>query len=291
MSAIRGRIIYLLAERHSGSQALNVQTVEKIDGFVLYALGAALQPLLFLKGSVLSEEGTSYRDTVRALLLAEAALDNFLKVNAFKLSLCLHAGNDLLTKIRAVRSVVDDFSKRDQHLDLLSQGMINQSATAFLNVIRAELPHIPIYFVSKKGGNDTGDLVENGLVFFPDDLPSKVPSAIPDIKQGTRCIAFELPTAAGYHFHRANEAVLRVYYDAVTNGAPRPRDRSIGKYLGEMDRLNAGDPSIKASLRDLAKYHRNPLIHPEHSLKDANEAIALMNAVHSVVVQMLAAIP
>jgi hypothetical protein len=169
--------------------------------------------------------------------------------------------------------------------------MIDTDLTKFTNVLEAELPLLPLYLVSKKGGHDAEDLIGRGEVFFPPELATKVPAALADIKEGARCIAFELPTAAGYHFHRANEAVLRAYYDAVTGGAPRPPERSIGKYIGEMDRLKAGDASIKASLRDLARYHRNPLIHPEQSLKNANDAIALMNSVHSVVVPMLKEIP
>lgn len=265
--------------------------MEKIDGFKLFALGAALQPIHFLKSSHLVGHSSTYGDASRALLLAESALDSFLKVNAFQLRICIEAGNDLLLKIRAARTIVDDFNKREHPVDTLTVGLIQTSATSFFSVIRAELPHIPIYHVSKKGGFDTTDLIERGETIFPSELLRKVPDAVPDIREGTRCIAFELPTAAAYHFHRANESILRVYFDIVSNGASRPNNRSIGSYLGEMDRLNVGDASIKSSLRDLAKYHRNPLIHPEHSLKDVNAALALMNAVHSVAVPMLSEIP
>jgi hypothetical protein len=48
---------------------------------------------------------------------------------------------------------------------------------------------------------------------------------------------------------------------------------------------------VKAALRDLKNLHRNPLIHPDHSLESADEAIALMNGIHTVMVYMLKEIP
>ena len=265
--------------------------MEKFDGFILYRLGAALHPLTFLKGSTLREEGTAWGDAHRALLLAEPALDEFLQKNPFKLRVSLEAAKGLLVIIRAVRAMIGDFSKRNNRLDLLSVGEIERAATNFINVIKAEMPTLPLYFVSKKGGNDTDDLIEHGEVFFPPDLGTKVPTAIADIQQGARCIAFDLPTAAGYHFHRANEAVLRRYWDVVTSGATPPGNKSAILYLDQMVHRGVGDPKVIAALRDLVKLHRNPLAHPDQSLADANEAIALMNSIHGVVVHMLKAIP
>lgn len=48
---------------------------------------------------------------------------------------------------------------------------------------------------------------------------------------------------------------------------------------------------MKAALKDLKDLHRNPLIHPEHTLESPDEAIALMNGVHTVMVYMLKEIP
>jgi len=77
-------------------------------------------------------------------------------------------------------------------------------------------------------------LVEDETVFFSDSLSLKVPSAIDDLKQAMRCIAFELPTAAGFHLHRANESVLRCYWDSVTGGKARPKNGNMGIYLHEL---------------------------------------------------------
>jgi hypothetical protein len=134
-------------------------------------------------------------------------------------------------------------------------------------------------------------LIDFAEIIFPLDLAIKVPEAIHDIKQAGKCIAFELPTAAGFHLHRANEAILRRYYDQVAEGKPRPKNRNIGGYLAAMTQHGLGDPRLLAALRDLNELHRNPLIHPEQSLDSIDDAIALMNAVHNAAVFMLKAIP
>src|SRR5262249_26090162 len=67
-----------------------------------------------------------------------------------------------------------------------------------------------------------------GSVAFPTDMGTKVPASIADAQQAMKCIVFELPTAAGFHLHRANESVLRCYWDAVTKGQPPPRRPQYG---------------------------------------------------------------
>jgi hypothetical protein len=157
--------------------------------------------------------------------------------------------------------------------------------------LASEFALLDTYIVAKKGGLDTADLILNGAVFFSADLQTKAPQAIPDVQQATRCLAFELPTAAGFHLHRANESVLHCYYDAVTNGKPRPASRNIGDYIKELDKHNVGDKRVKAALRDIKDLHRNPLIHPDHSLDDVDEAIDLLGAIRAVVGYMLKEIP
>jgi hypothetical protein len=119
-----------------------------------------------------------------------------------------------------------------------------------LPVFGAELAVLPLYGVTRKAGFALPTLIENGAACFPTEIRSKAPEALPDLEQATRCIAFELFTAAGFHLDRANEAVLRRYWDAVTNGATRPASRNMGDYLNELNKLNAGDAKVKAALKD-----------------------------------------
>lgn len=226
-------------------------------------------------------------DVISTLFLAENYLDGLINKSVFQLKTSWHCGNKLLETIKRLTIVPD----RPEPIDYVEAYNISSGVTEFEHVLNAELGTMNMYLVSKKRGYDTTDLILQGTVLFPEDLPSKVPEAVPDIQEGTRCIAFELHTAAGFHLHRANESVLHRYYDAVTNGATRPTGRSMGDYLKALQDANAGDVKVRSALRDLKDLHRNPLIHPEDSLESADEAIALLGSIHSVVVHMLKAIP
>ena len=148
-----------------------------------------------------------------------------------------------------------------------------------------------MYLVTPKGAFDLPSLIENGQACFPEELQVKVPESISDIQQGTRCIAFELPTAAAFHLHRANEAVLLRYYDQVSGGQKRPKNRNMGAILKKLEDSNWGAPLVLSSLKALKDFHRNPVIHADQSIEKTDDAIALMNNIHTAIVQMLKEIP
>src|SRR5215813_7084164 len=268
--------------------------VQRVDGFYLYQVGGQLHPLGELKAYGLpGSQPTTLGEARMVIYLAEAALEPFISRSVFQLRTSVQSGYLLLNAIRALRVKLDATPAEglSKPLDWADVYPITSALTAFEAVVGAELALMPLYVVVPKAGFDTSVLIEAGARCFPDEVLTKAPDAVPDLSQGTRCIAFELFTAAGFHLHRANEAVLRRYWDAVTRGAPRPSSRNMGDYLNEMNTRKVGDEKVKAALKDLKDLHRNPLIHPEHSLESADEAIALMNGVHTVMVYMLKEIP
>src|SRR5205809_3954280 len=120
---------------------------------------------------------------------------------------------------------------------------------------------------------------------FPDEIRKELPGeAIHDIKQGARCFAFELPTAAGFHFLRAIEAVIHSFYDVLSNQAKRPKRAAMGIYIDELIKLNA-NPELVATLKQIKDLHRNPIIHPEETL-DMIEAQMLMGIMQSAIFAM-----
>lgn len=168
---------------------------------------------------------------------------------------------------------------------------LNSAYTKFETILISELQSLSSYIVTKKGGFDIEAMVDAGKVFFSTDLEAKVPSAIPDLEQAMRCIAFEVPTAAGFHLHRANESVLRAYWDHVTGGEKRPKQNNMGVYLSELEKLDKGNKSVRAHLQSIKDFHRNPLMHPEQSLETVEEAIDLMAAIRCAIGYMLKEIP
>jgi len=266
--------------------------VQRVDGFYLYQTGSQIHPLSELRAFALpGGNATTVAEAMTTVYVAEASLEALIHRSVFQLKTSVMSGQALLNAVRELKAKLERESDQAKALPWTEVYTVTTALTNFEAVLGAELGLMPLYVVTPKGGFDTAVLIESGTNCFPSDLLFKVPEAVPDLSQGTKCIAFELFTAAGFHLHRGNEAVLRRYWDAVTDGAEPPSSRNMGDFLNQMDQRDAGDPNVKSALRDLKNLHRNPLIHPEHSLETADEAIALMNGVHTVMVHMLKEIP
>jgi len=254
----------------------------RVDGFYLYSVGSAIHPLSNLSGG---ETVDSWR---LPLLLADNALDMFLSGSVYKLHQSRAAGTKLLNAIRQVMAAEE--GKDEKTIDFFEAYSITSALTEFEHVLTSEFGTMNLFFADRQRGYDTNVLVWSGAELFPAELAIKVPGAVADLNAAGRCIAFDLPTAAGFHLHRANESVLRRYYDAVSS-APRKDPSTMGELLAAMDTQNVGDKRVKAALRDIKDLHRNPLVHPEQSLESIDEAIALLGGIQAAVVPMLAAIP
>lgn len=158
-------------------------------------------------------------------------------------------------------------------------------------IMRAELQALALFYVSPKGGFDSKYLTESGAHLFPNSLGGKCPEASEDIVMGARCMAFELWTAMGFHFHRANEAVLRRYYDSVIGLAKRSKVLTMGTMVSSMEQHEVGDTSIRAALKNIINFHRNPIAHPEHHIATGDEALSLYAAIRACMGYMLDRLP
>lgn len=261
--------------------------MERVNGFYLYKIGFNVHPLVNMK------QDQPNKDWFLPVYFAREAVKNYLTQKLFKAHLCQQSGMDLY---RALDLLWEKFTP-DGAISSDDANNISTAVTTFENVVAAELGTMDLYAVLGKEGYDTRVLIENGHKLFPDVLEKKVPEAVADIKDATRCIAFWLPTAAGFHLHRANESVLHHYWyavaktkDKLTLGTEK-RYANMGDYLTEMKRRCIGDEKVITALQSLKDLHRNPLMHPEQSLDTVDDAIALLGAIQSVVVPMLAVIP
>jgi len=256
-----------------------------IDGSYLYKVGSSVHPI-----DSLSADWT-YGQAWFPLYVAEGELERFITSSVFRLPTSQPNAQALITTCRTIREKGDANATPSEKMSPYDVYLIKNALSAFETVFSAEFAMASIYLVVPKRGYETRSLIDNGIVLFPEDLAKKVPKAIPDINQAARCIAFELPTAAGFHLHRANESVLHCYFDVVTSNAAHPKTRNIGDYLSELSKLNKGDPKIISALKDLKDLHRNPLIHPQDSLESVDEALALLGSIHAAMVHMLKAMP
>ncbi len=263
--------------------------MQRVDGYYLYEVGSRIHPLADLQFN------STWAQVHGPAFIAQAALEPLITRTVFQLQTSVLSGTALLNVLREIMAFILEPTNNTKYQDQADGTLmwrLQTNLSAFEAVLAAEFALMPLFVVSPKGGLVLSDLIERGRVCFPGDLNAKVPEAIQDVMGATKCIAFELPTAAGFHLHRANEAVLRSYFLAI---APKtvtpPPTGNMGDYLKIMTDKGVGDARVIAALKQLKDLHRNPLMHPEQVLETVDEAISLMGAVRSAVSEMLKAIP
>ena len=99
-------------------------------------------------------------------------------------------------------------------------------------------------------------------------------------------MAFDLPSATGFHIIRAVEAVIRKYYSVIVKQPVKPKMRNWGTYIRVLSK-SGGDPKILAILDQLREMHRNPIMHPQVVLT-MTEAEGLFGIAQSAILSMMA---
>lgn len=264
------------------------QAMIRIDGAYLYELGAKLRAI-----ATLPEDDTTKLRLNYVVGPALHALRGFLEGSVFTPHIRMVRGyaSQLLSTLESVSIDINDLSTFEEVVKDWKISTLKDQFRTFESTFLAELQGSPLYLVFSKGGFDVVCLTDSGLTLFPESLQAKAPEAVDDADAAAKCIAFEVFTAAGFHLHRATEAVLRRYFDVVAGEKERPKTRNIGDYLNKLDKLGVGDRKVIDVLRSLKDLHRNPLMHPEDSLGDADEALSLYAAVRAAIGYMLDRIP
>lgn len=256
----------------------------RIDGAYLYEIGAKLRAI----NSLPKEDATKIKIS-HVVGPANHELQMFITSSVFTPHIKAVQGytQQLQTILQDMSIDINDFDTFDHIVHGWKIGQLKEVFKKFDATLLAALQGSPLYLVFSKGGFDVSCLTDAGLSLFPEALNTKVPEAAEDAQAAAKCIAFEVFTAAGFHLHRANEAVLRRYFDDVAGPKNRPRSRNIGDYLKKMESLDVGDKRVIDVLRSLKDLHRNPLMHPEDRIADADEAISLYAAVRAAIGYML----
>jgi len=167
---------------------------------------------------------------------------------------------------------------------------IKRAKATFKTIFVGDLSALPSYLVAPKDNFDVTRLIENGVRLFPESLMTKAPEIEKDANEAGRALAFELPTACGFHTFRVTESVVRRYWDQVSGGTDRPKLETLGNFAAEMEKNSFGDPKVIEAIKQMTKLHRNPLIHPEVILNN-EEAIGIVGMARSVIAAMLKTLP
>jgi hypothetical protein len=158
----------------------------------------------------------------------------------------------------------------------------------YQTVLEAELQTLDAYYVTQKGVFSTRHLTENAEAILPPEMQAVLSDETKaDIRAGGRCLAFELPTAAGFHIARATESVVTWWMGRLGCPSMKESQRNWGAYIKAL-RERKVDEKITHHLEQVKDLHRNPLIHPEETLTQG-EALLLWNACIGLIAAMVTA--
>jgi hypothetical protein len=262
--------------------------VLRVDGAYLYDFGSSMRAL-----RTMEEKDCTRIEVYFALRPAYDALDGMVYQSVFRdgWRVVHNSAKELLEEIK--RHLIDFNDAATVNVEV-GEWSIRSIKTKFENleaVMKAELQSLALYYVSPKGGFDNRNLIDHGIEIFPVSLLNKCPESAHDVMKGARCIAFELWTAMGFHFHRANEAVLRRYYRMVIGQAKQPKHLTMGTMLSSMEQNDVGDVNIRAALKNITIFHRNPIAHPDHHIETSDEALSLYASIRAAMGYMLDKLP
>lgn len=168
-------------------------------------------------------------------------------------------------------------------------GSLKASLEELEAVLKAESDSIASYVVSQKGAYSTTDLVEQAETMIPEKTRKILPaSVVKDVREAGRCLAFDLPTASGFHILRAVELVMLELWGHVKAAGDR-KPPNWGAYIDKFEQTNV-PRKVTTMLRDLKDLYRNPTAHPEETL-DEEEATTLLALGVSAIQKMAAQFP
>jgi len=143
--------------------------------------------------------------------------------------------------------------------------MLGNYLFAFQSTLSSELPTANIYYISPKCAYDTEKLMSKGEAVFPDSILDSLGKSkekvTNDIREATKCLAVNIPTATGFHVYRAMEAVVvEEYFDLLD--IEKPSNRNMGTYI-KLLKDKGVDEKVTAPLSHIKDHYRNPISHPE----------------------------
>lgn len=166
---------------------------------------------------------------------------------------------------------------------------LTELLTAMQVHLNSELDAMPIWFVTPRRAYSIDVLTNNAERILDSEVVLLLsPRSLKDIREAGRAIAFDLPTAAGFHSVRAVEGIARAYHEIIVGTRPVD-DTPLGGVIQGLRTqrdvlLNAGTID-KEDLLNIAidmlvrvnNVYRKPIAHPDMIL----ELSAAMNVFDS----------
>lgn len=187
--------------------------------------------------------------------------------------------------------------KKLEKKEMLPSGLINsleKIMPIFEHLIFAEANTKSLFYVTEKKYN-TRYLLKNPHKLFADKVFVKLPNlSIFDFKEGFRCIAFGMGTAAAFHILRATEGVLKeLYLKKIKRKKLDKNHRMWGPMLDQLrkKKTNKLPKALIDNLDNIRKNYRNPTQHPDatYTIDSAQDLLGLCIDVVNKMAQEMAA--
>lgn len=196
-----------------------------------------------------------------------------------------HIAKDLAEEIESwiAENIYTDSSPPQLMSDRLNQDFhqwqysnIPSKIDAFNSVFAAECRDVDVYSVGQISIYRTSALVTQGSHIIPGDARAEIPQeAIKEFDDAGRCLAFDLPTACGFHALRGLELTMDAYLQAFD--VPTKNMKSWNDYITAAKKLADNTDAIKrpsakvaAMLDRMRELDRNPLMHPRDTLDEVS---------------------
>jgi len=248
--------------------------MKQVNTYALYELANHLAPLR----TVLDAE-TLTKDHAFTLFLAKFRIEQFfMERRLIPLELSGDAADQLISAISSVSDKV--WADPPEVVAQWEVQQIHTKLQELETVMALELQRHQTYLVSQIGGYSMPLLTTKAEVNLAEDAIAVISDqARKDFREAGRCLAFEVPTAAGYHAMRATEDVLRQYYALFMKKTTDKIDWAV--CTQELKKAKA-NPKVVQVLDQIRDLHRNPLMHPQEFLS-MKEAIGLFDIAKSVI--------
>ena len=238
-----------------------------VDGSYLYGLGQAIKPLHDIK------KEDHYLEIWMKCYTARQSLETFISNSVYTnaIRIMVEPANALINTLNEIGGKLPKVAAKEPKIEPPELYNLQKHLQEFESVFRAELKIGNLFLATPKGAYDLRILIANGESIFPTSCQTLLTEvALKDVREGARCLAFELYTASGFHFHRANESVILRYLKALNVNVPK--NKNLSTYLKALEDAKA-PKQIVSCLRDLKDMHRNPLMHPDQSINDFGDAL------------------
>ena len=151
---------------------------------------------------------------------------------------------------------------------------LRRTVEGFAVSLQDEMDRLATFTVVGKGNLDVHKLVGGASKGYPGAVQELMDEFMRnEIDYAGKCLAFELPTACGFHILRSVEIGIKGYLHARTGSLPPMTNRNWGQYIQWLN--NAGADADLIDVLKVLKTKRNPLMHPQDNLT-VMEAVSLI---------------